>query len=431
MGLDEMTGSPNLTIVPDPSTFRVLPWAPGIGWVLCDEYFNSGVPFHFSPRHLLRQQLQRLANKGMRLLVGLEIEWYLLRVAQDASRRRQYRLSRHARAADQNGAAGAGLFLPLRIQHGLDAAGALRARRSFREDRTAAALDRERVGTGAARVHLRRAAGAGSRRPCAAVPHRDAANLPPHGIFRHVHVPAGAQGLLLQRLAPASVAGRRAGADATCSCRSASATVCRRSAALSRRVDADMPPPRPPLPRRRSTATGDFGRTRLRPTAPHGATTTAASWSACWARRTIRRRGWRTGSASPPPTLIFILLSQIVAGLDGVEQGHDPGPPQDEPYNAELPMLPTNLPAALDALEREPLFRAQLGDVFIDYFLKLKRNEAGRFAQWLKESGVAGSRRADGVGAERVFRFFLMWRAAVQRHPRWRRSDCSWCPSQG
>src|SRR6478672_4913935 len=84
MGLPEMTGSPNLTIVPDPATFRVLPWAPGVGWILCDEYFMSGVPFHFSPRHLLRQQLQRLANKGMRLLVGLEIEWYLLRVAQDA-----------------------------------------------------------------------------------------------------------------------------------------------------------------------------------------------------------------------------------------------------------------------------------------------------------------------------------------------------------
>src|SRR5215471_15219889 len=30
MGLDEMTGSPNLTIVPDPSTFRVLPWASGV-----------------------------------------------------------------------------------------------------------------------------------------------------------------------------------------------------------------------------------------------------------------------------------------------------------------------------------------------------------------------------------------------------------------
>src|SRR5579863_6934622 len=65
MGLDEMTGSPNLTIVPDPATFRVLPWAPGVGWVLCDEYFNDGRPFHFSPRHLLRRQLRRLHDKGM------------------------------------------------------------------------------------------------------------------------------------------------------------------------------------------------------------------------------------------------------------------------------------------------------------------------------------------------------------------------------
>src|SRR5690242_20687993 len=41
MGLDEMTGSPNLVVVPDPSTFRTLPWAPGVGWVLCDEYFRD------------------------------------------------------------------------------------------------------------------------------------------------------------------------------------------------------------------------------------------------------------------------------------------------------------------------------------------------------------------------------------------------------
>ena len=81
MGLDEMTGSPNLTIVPDPATFRVLPWAPGVGWVLCDEYFNTGVPFHFSPRQLLRKHLKRLADKGMHCVVGLEIEWYLLCVA--------------------------------------------------------------------------------------------------------------------------------------------------------------------------------------------------------------------------------------------------------------------------------------------------------------------------------------------------------------
>src|SRR2546430_9069750 len=82
MELPEMTGSPNLVIVPDPGTFRVLPWAPEIGWVLCDEYFTSGMPFHFSPRHLLRKQIGRLASNGMELVVGLEIEWYLLRAAE-------------------------------------------------------------------------------------------------------------------------------------------------------------------------------------------------------------------------------------------------------------------------------------------------------------------------------------------------------------
>jgi len=49
--------------------------------------------------------------------------------------------------------------------------------------------------------------------------------------------------------------------------------------------------------------------------------------------------------------------------------------------------LPRSLPAALDTLEREGLFRAQPGELFVDYFLRLKRNETGRFAQWLKDSG--------------------------------------------
>src|SRR5882762_4951768 len=71
MGLAEMTGSPNLTIVPDPSTFRVLPWAPGVGWILTDEYFRDGKPFHFSPRHLLRRELARLAEQGLTCVVGL------------------------------------------------------------------------------------------------------------------------------------------------------------------------------------------------------------------------------------------------------------------------------------------------------------------------------------------------------------------------
>ena len=83
MGLDEMTGSPNLTIAADPSTFRTLPWAPGVGWILGDEYFNDGTPFHFSPRQLLRKALRRLDERGFVSVVGPEIEWYLLRIDDD------------------------------------------------------------------------------------------------------------------------------------------------------------------------------------------------------------------------------------------------------------------------------------------------------------------------------------------------------------
>jgi len=82
MNLDEMTGSPNLVIVPDPNTYRDLPWAPGVGWVLCDEYFRDGRPFHFSSRHLLRKQITRLNEAGFQHVVGLEVEWYLSKVVQ-------------------------------------------------------------------------------------------------------------------------------------------------------------------------------------------------------------------------------------------------------------------------------------------------------------------------------------------------------------
>src|SRR5260370_1283233 len=208
--------------------------------------------------------------------------------------RGQYRVSRRAGAADQDGSRRTGLFLPLRIQHGFDAAGALRAHRAFRDNRIAAALDRERVGTRPARMHLCRAARARGR-----------------GVMVRVLGAPGDQATRLEN---------------------------------------------------------------------------------------------RIGEPAANPYLF--ILSQIVAGLDGIEHGLDPGPPEDDPYNAKLPPLPTNLPAALDALEREPLFRGELGGVFVDYYLKLKRNEAGRFAQWLKETAGRESTEPTARDHNEDFDFF-------------------------
>jgi glutamine synthetase len=94
----------------------------------------------------------------------------------------------------------------------------------------------------------------------------------------------------------------------------------------------------------------------------------------------------RGGEPAANPYLY--IAAQLVAGRDGIAANRDPGPPDHEPYQAGRAPLPGSLPAALDALGASALFRRELGNVYVDYFLALKRNEAGRFARWLEEHRV-------------------------------------------
>ena len=57
-GMPEMEGGGDFLMIADPTTFRVLPWAPQTGWVLCDIYFGNGKPVPFSTRHLYRRALR-------------------------------------------------------------------------------------------------------------------------------------------------------------------------------------------------------------------------------------------------------------------------------------------------------------------------------------------------------------------------------------
>src|SRR5712672_1572882 len=41
-GMREMEGAADILMVADPLSFRVLPWVPGTGWLLCDIYFADG-----------------------------------------------------------------------------------------------------------------------------------------------------------------------------------------------------------------------------------------------------------------------------------------------------------------------------------------------------------------------------------------------------
>ena len=81
-------------------------------------------------------------------------------------------------------------------------------------------------------------------------------------------------------------------------------------------------------------------------------------------------------------------MSQIVAGLDGVAHTLDPGPQTTSPMRPIARCCRRACRRRSTRSNSEPLFRQELGDVFIDYFLKLKRNETGRFQRWLEEGGV-------------------------------------------
>jgi glutamine synthetase len=85
-GIEEFTGFPDIVLVPDASTFRVLPWADRTGWVLCDTYFSNGQPMPLDGRGLMRRMLDQLGAAGFDYLAGIEVEYYILKVDSDRLR---------------------------------------------------------------------------------------------------------------------------------------------------------------------------------------------------------------------------------------------------------------------------------------------------------------------------------------------------------
>lgn len=95
-GMPEMQGGGDFLMVPDPTTFRILPWAANTGWVLSDLYFADGTPVPFSTRRLLQQVLGRLGAAGFDLRCGLEVEFHLFKL-EDAQLRRRNLAGRESR----------------------------------------------------------------------------------------------------------------------------------------------------------------------------------------------------------------------------------------------------------------------------------------------------------------------------------------------
>lgn len=71
-------GYPDVYAVPDFSTYKVLPWRPGVGHVISDIVAHDRSPSLLDPRAVLKRVLNRLAALGFTAKIGVEFELYLL-----------------------------------------------------------------------------------------------------------------------------------------------------------------------------------------------------------------------------------------------------------------------------------------------------------------------------------------------------------------
>ena len=383
MGLEEMTGSPNLTIVPDPATFRTLPWAAGVGWILGDEYFNDGRPFHFSPRQLLRRALQKFAERRFHSIIGAEIEWYLLRVADDrlgeenigapGTRGRPIRTSPVEPGYHYHSESNMDLMQPV-----FDALGG-----AF-----------EALGLGLRSIENEWGPG---QVECTFAP-RSALEA--------------ADDVFLFRTATRQIC-RRLGYFATFMCRPAFKGFYSSGWHLHQSLIDGATGDNLFMPRKAGEVLSPLGQSYLAGLLQYAAPATVfatptvngyrrfrpnslapdrATWAYDHRGAMIRVLGGTDDPATrlenrvgePAANPYLYIMAQIVTGLAGIETSAAFPPSSDEPYAAERPLLPKSLPQALDALDTEPLFRRAHGDTFVDYFVKLKRTETERYQNSLQ-----------------------------------------------
>lgn len=72
----------DLMAVPDPVTFRIIPWdiaGEKVAMMFCDITHPDGRPYEGDPRWILRKNLKRLKDKGWTFYVGPEIEYFYFR----------------------------------------------------------------------------------------------------------------------------------------------------------------------------------------------------------------------------------------------------------------------------------------------------------------------------------------------------------------
>jgi glutamine synthetase len=386
LGIDELTGFPDVVLVPDPATFRVLPWADRTGWILCDVYFSNGAPMPLDGRGLMRRSLSQLADAGYDFLAGIEFEYYIVTLD-----------SEHIMPEN------AGFTPPVPpvsiFQRGYQYLSEVRL------DSVSATLEALRDGL-------------------------DGVGLLPRSMedewgpgqmefsFNPIGGLAAADAVVLFRSAVKQMCQRR-GLLATFMCRpglpnffssgwhlheslisradgrNAFASPDQSLSPVGRQFVAGLIEHALPMTLFAAPTVNGYKRYRPYSFAPD---------RVCWAVENrgalVRVQGAagdenshvenRMGEPAANPYLY--MAANIAAGLDGIRRGLEPPPPVEaDPYAAEAPMLPASLREAVGALVEDTFYRQAFGDVMVDYLIQMKRAELVRY-----EAAIAENPPPDG-----------------------------------
>ena len=79
-----MPGASDLLLAPLPDTFRRLPWSPHSALIHCDVARTAGEPVSFASRRVLQSACDKLSERDMRAVMGLEVEFQVFEVTDPA-----------------------------------------------------------------------------------------------------------------------------------------------------------------------------------------------------------------------------------------------------------------------------------------------------------------------------------------------------------
>lgn len=84
-------GYGDFACVPDLETLRIVPWLEKTALVICDLVTEEGEIVEVSPRQILKRQIERAAEKGLRFKMGSELEFFLFKDSYEEAARKGFK----------------------------------------------------------------------------------------------------------------------------------------------------------------------------------------------------------------------------------------------------------------------------------------------------------------------------------------------------